>query len=67
MEGKIGGDSALSPRGMEYAAALPSLMKEHVGDKPLTVNEVHLQALHILNLSVLPGMDINTPSNHTNW
>lgn len=52
---------------MEYAAALPSLMKEHVGDKPLTVNEVHLQALHILNLSVLPGMDINTPSNHTNW
>ncbi|KAJ7510435.1 6-phosphofructo-2-kinase-domain-containing protein [Mycena galericulata] len=37
VEGKIGGDSLLSPRGMEYAKALPALIKENIGDQPLTV------------------------------
>jgi broad specificity phosphatase PhoE len=37
VEGKIGGDSLLSPRGMQYAEALPALIKDNVGDGPLTV------------------------------
>ncbi|CAG8461033.1 16905_t:CDS:2 [Acaulospora colombiana] len=35
--GKIGGDSDLSPRGKKYALALPKLIKEKLGDQPLTV------------------------------
>ncbi|CAG8496125.1 13538_t:CDS:2 [Acaulospora morrowiae] len=35
--GKIGGDSDLSPRGKRYALALPKLIKENLGDQPLTV------------------------------
>ncbi|KAJ7795280.1 histidine phosphatase superfamily, partial [Mycena leptocephala] len=37
VEGKLGGDSPLSPRGLEYAKALPSLIKDHLRDQPLTV------------------------------
>ncbi|PWY99762.1 putative FBP26-fructose-2,6-bisphosphatase [Testicularia cyperi] len=37
VEGKIGGDSDLSPRGWMYAKALPQLIKDHIGDAPLTV------------------------------
>ncbi|KAF7375210.1 6PF2K domain-containing protein [Mycena sanguinolenta] len=37
VEGKIGGDSLLSPRGMQYAKALPELIKNNIGDQPLTV------------------------------
>lgn len=37
VEGKIGGDSPLSVRGMEYSKALPALVIENVGDRPLTV------------------------------
>ncbi|KAF8328856.1 6-phosphofructo-2-kinase-domain-containing protein [Cantharellus anzutake] len=37
VEGKIGGDSTLSPRGKAYADALPGLIKTNVGDAPLTV------------------------------
>ncbi|CAO1634655.1 unnamed protein product [Parajaminaea phylloscopi] len=37
VEGKIGGDSDLSPRGWTYAKALPDLVQEAVGDAPLTV------------------------------
>ncbi|KAH9481486.1 6-phosphofructo-2-kinase/fructose-2,6-bisphosphatase 1 [Psilocybe cubensis] len=37
VEGKIGGDSLLSPRGMSYAEALPALIKDNIGDAPLTV------------------------------
>lgn len=35
--GKIGGDSYLSPRGEQYASALPQLLKDNIGDAPLTV------------------------------
>lgn len=35
--GKIGGDSNLSERGWAYAKALPQLVKDAVGDAPLTV------------------------------
>ncbi|KAL9714293.1 Fructose-2,6-bisphosphatase [Leucoagaricus gongylophorus] len=37
VEGKIGGDSLLSPRGMQYADALPDLITDNIGDAPLTV------------------------------
>ncbi|KAF8920242.1 6-phosphofructo-2-kinase-domain-containing protein [Mucidula mucida] len=37
VEGKIGGDSPLSVNGMQYAKALPALVIENVGDRPLTV------------------------------
>ncbi|KAF8207114.1 fructose-2,6-bisphosphatase [Mycena galopus ATCC 62051] len=37
VEGKIGGDSLLSPRGMQYAKALPALIRDNIGDQPLTV------------------------------
>ncbi|CEP19410.1 hypothetical protein [Parasitella parasitica] len=37
VEGKIGGDSALSPRGMLYASKLPELIKQNLGDKDLIV------------------------------
>ena len=37
LEGKIGGDSLLSPRGMQYAEALPALITDNIGNAPLTV------------------------------
>lgn len=55
MEGKIGGDSLLSPRGLQYAEALPALIKDNIGDAPLTVSRtgqftfgtVHLTAYQV--------------------
>lgn len=38
VEGKIGGDSDLSPRGWEYAKALPDLIKKNIGEGPLEVS-----------------------------
>ncbi|KAI9056645.1 bifunctional 6-phosphofructo-2-kinase/fructose-2,6-bisphosphate 2-phosphatase [Trametes sanguinea] len=37
VEGKIGGDSPLSERGMRYARALPALITDNIGNAPLTV------------------------------
>ncbi|KAL7418435.1 Fructose-2,6-bisphosphatase [Cryptotrichosporon argae] len=37
VEGKIGGDSDLSPRGWQYAKALPDMVKQNIGDGPLEV------------------------------
>ncbi|KAK4685858.1 hypothetical protein P7C73_g4283, partial [Tremellales sp. Uapishka_1] len=37
VEGKIGGDSDLSPQGFKYAGALPELIKKNIGDAELTV------------------------------
>ncbi|KAJ3476515.1 hypothetical protein NLI96_g11102 [Meripilus lineatus] len=37
VEGKIGGDALLSERGLQYAKALPKLIKDNIGDAPLTV------------------------------
>ncbi|KAI1790706.1 bifunctional 6-phosphofructo-2-kinase/fructose-2,6-bisphosphate 2-phosphatase [Ganoderma leucocontextum] len=37
VEGKIGGDSALSERGQRYARALPALIMDNIGEAPLTV------------------------------
>ncbi|KAI8967957.1 6-phosphofructo-2-kinase-domain-containing protein [Mycotypha africana] len=37
LEDKIGGDSGLSPRGEQYALKLPELVKQNIGDRPLTV------------------------------
>lgn len=40
VEGKIGGDSLLSPRGLQYSDALPALVTDNVGDAQLTVRVV---------------------------
>lgn len=37
LTGKLGGDSSLSPRGHLYAQKLPQIVREAVGDAPLTV------------------------------
>lgn len=37
VEGKIGGDAGLSERGAQYAQLLPDLVRDRIGDKPLTV------------------------------
>ncbi|ODV91910.1 hypothetical protein CANCADRAFT_22960 [Tortispora caseinolytica NRRL Y-17796] len=37
LSGQIGGDSDLSPRGRMYAEQLPELVRQSVGDAPLTV------------------------------
>ncbi|KAK8853184.1 hypothetical protein IAR55_003886 [Kwoniella newhampshirensis] len=37
VEGKIGGDSDLSPNGWRYAQSLPALVKDNIGDGPLEV------------------------------
>jgi broad specificity phosphatase PhoE len=37
LDDKIGGDSGLSPRGMQYALKLPELVAKNIGDRPLTV------------------------------
>ncbi|KAK9719508.1 Fructose-2,6-bisphosphatase [Basidiobolus ranarum] len=37
VEGKIGGDSILSPRGMQYREALPGLIEKHLAGEKLTV------------------------------
>ena len=41
VEGKIGGDSSLSSRGMKYARALPDLITDNIGNAPLTVSITH--------------------------
>lgn len=37
LSGQIGGDADLSERGQAYAKALPGLVKQSAGDRPLTV------------------------------
>ncbi|KAG2183093.1 hypothetical protein INT44_006074 [Umbelopsis vinacea] len=37
VEGKIGGDSPLSPRGEMYASRLPDLIRQNLGDQNLTI------------------------------
>jgi 6-phosphofructo-2-kinase/fructose-2,6-biphosphatase 2 len=39
VEGKIGGDSMLSPRGILYMKALPALVTDNIGDAPLTASQ----------------------------
>lgn len=49
VEGKIGGDSSLSSRGMKYARALPDLITDNIGNAPLTVSIPTLKH-HIFSL-----------------
>jgi 6-phosphofructo-2-kinase/fructose-2,6-biphosphatase 2 len=49
VEGKIGGDSLLSSQGMEYAKALPALIKDNIGDQPLTARPFLHQCRPVLN------------------
>ncbi|KAJ7742889.1 6-phosphofructo-2-kinase-domain-containing protein [Mycena metata] len=59
VEGKIGGDSLLSPRGMEYAKALPALITDNIGDQPLTdlkYTKLTWKSLDELDAGVCDGM-----------
>ena len=43
--GKVGGDSDLSPRGRQYAQALPKVIAQNLGDHELTVCDVMVAVL----------------------
>lgn len=59
MEGKIGGDSLLSPQGLKYADALPDLITDNIGDAPLTV--IFFSWKLFLHVSFLiTGLDIDS-------
>ncbi|KAG6817352.1 hypothetical protein H0H87_009951 [Tephrocybe sp. NHM501043] len=53
VEGKIGGDSLLSPRGLKYAEALPALVTDNIGDAPLTVRAQYsvVKIFYLIELS----------------
>jgi len=38
VDGQIGGDAPLSQQGEKYMTALPALIKQKLGDTPLTVS-----------------------------
>jgi 6-phosphofructo-2-kinase/fructose-2,6-biphosphatase 2 len=58
VEGKIGGDSDLSPRGWEYAKALPELIKKNIGEGPLEVSQtLHPAAADATGLDLDPATD----------
>lgn len=63
VEGKIGGDSDLSPQGYKYAHALPALVKDNVGDLPLEVSECYPRP----NGADCVGLDINPAADNTDW
>ena len=58
VEGKIGGDSLLSSRGMRYARALPDLITDNIGSAPLTVS---------IPTAVHPFYSVLTGSSHKVW
>jgi hypothetical protein len=64
VEGKIGGDSDLSPRGEEYMRALPDLIKKNIGDLPLEVGQIMWdRALAYTGT----GLDIDTTADTADW
>lgn len=62
VEGKIGGDSDLSPRGWQYAKALPELIKKNIGEGPLEVSQAGPLPLQSL---MNPGVDFDASTNTT--
>lgn len=61
--GMIGGDSPLSPRGEKYAAALPALILDNIGEAPLTVSRQLSHLKSRADASFFPGLDIYPPKN----
>jgi hypothetical protein len=51
----------LSPRGMQYADALPALIKDNIGDAPLTVCSFSVVDLELLNFGL--GLDFYIAKN----
>lgn len=67
VEGKIGGDSSLSTRGMKYARALPDLITDNIGNAPLTVSvPTNVHSFYCANRFVRQGLDFNTSANDPN-
>jgi hypothetical protein len=66
VEGKIGGDSALSPRGQEYAKALPDLILKNIGNTPMTVCKLGGGSMASSNHSAfIIGVDFYITKNDT--
>lgn len=65
LEGKIGGDALLSERGQKYADALPKLIKDNIGDKPLTVR-ASLLFISSVFTKVNADLDFYPAANHSN-
>lgn len=53
--GMIGGDSPLSPQGEKYAAALPALVLENVGDHPLQVSKASMSTIRTNDTWLIPA------------
>ena len=67
MEGKIGGDSDLSERGFRYSRALPDLIKDNIGDAPLTVTISPLNALpNVMVTLFVSGLDFHPQTHDAN-
>ncbi len=66
MEGKIGGDAGLSERGLKYANALPDLIRDNIGDAPLTVSATRLSCPRLSNDFSALGLDVYPQAHHTN-
>lgn len=64
VEGKIGGDSDLSPQGEQYMRALPDLIKENIGDLPLEVSPHPIRG--VIRLTTSAGLDIDITQNAAN-
>lgn len=64
MEGKIGGDSALSERGMRYAKALPALITDNIGEASLTVSILLTFDLLPFPLVRAAGVDVNPSADY---
>ena len=59
VEGKIGGDSDLSERGFIYSTALPALIRDNIGDAPLTVTIQSFSLPASLVVTLLSGLDFH--------
>ncbi|KAI0928155.1 hypothetical protein AcW2_004260 [Taiwanofungus camphoratus] len=64
VEGKIGGDSPLSERGVAYAEALPAHITNNIGDAPLTVGRRAVSATRAEGPS-RAGLDVHPATHHT--
>lgn len=58
VDGQIGGDAMLSTQGEKYMAALPQLVKDRIGDGPLTVRASYTRG----GADPAAGLDVYAPS-----
>lgn len=64
VEGKIGGDALLSVHGQTYAEALPGLIKNNIGDAPLTVRRFLALERTRAVMTAAIGLDVYIAADH---